>query len=118
MKRWMVMAVVASVVALIAGLPTSGFAADNQVPQDTLALMGLSGLQQQPDAAGMEVRGKGFAFVGGFSRSYAWPQNSAFALFGAGSRRPNAVAVGASLTVSNGFFGTNGSLGGAFAYGR
>jgi hypothetical protein len=50
--------------SLVAGMASA--ASPGNVPDATLALFGLSGMQQMTDAQGSNVRGTGFAFVSGY----------------------------------------------------
>jgi hypothetical protein len=86
--------------ALVAGVASA--ATPGQVPDATLAAFGLSGMQQMSDVQGTQVRGMGFAAVGGFSVARAPGGQIAGNGYVAVSdpRHGSALAAGASLSVA------------------
>jgi hypothetical protein len=83
-----------ALVASVASAATPG-----QVPDATLAAFGLSGMQQMSDVQGTQVRGMGFAAVGGFSVAAA-PGSVTANHYTAVSATNNALAAGASVSVA------------------
>ena len=71
-----------------------------QVPDATLAAFGLGGMQQMTDVQGTQVRGMGFAAVGGFSVAKAPGGQISANDYVAVSATHNALAAGASLSVA------------------
>ena len=65
MRSLFLVCAVVSVLALTAGMANA--ANPGQVPNSTLAQLGLSGLQTMSDAQGADVRGMGFNTVSGYS---------------------------------------------------
>ena len=63
--RYLLTACVVACLALGAGMAHA--ATPGQVPDSTLAAMGLGGLQPISDAQGTDIRGTGFASVSGFT---------------------------------------------------
>ncbi len=84
--------------ALVAGVASA--ATPGQVPDATLAAFGLSGMQQMSDVQGTQVRGMGFAAVGGFSSAVAPGAASANGYVAVSGPTRNALAAGASLSVA------------------
>jgi hypothetical protein len=87
--------VIACAVMLLAGTACAS------VPDATLASFGLGGMQQMSDAQGLNVRGMGFASVGGVSVATApgaFAANDYSAVSNTGSG--NYVAAGATISVA------------------
>ena len=61
---------VAVATAMLFGCVSRSMAADGNLSKSTLADMGLSSVQVMSDVQGEEIRGKGFAFVRGYSTAY------------------------------------------------
>ena len=108
--------------ALVASVAS---AAPGQVPDATLASFGLSGMQQMSDVQGTQVRGMGFAVVGGIGTANAPGGQTQTTWYGAVSN-PNhgsALAAGANISVAaSGVgvftpFGNGGVVVGAVAFG-
>ncbi len=112
------LAIVVTVVCL-AVLPTVANAA-GQVPDATLAQVGLSGMHQMTDAQGLDVRGSGFAAVSGWSwatvpfssgsgqqySAVSSPHHgSALATGGSNSAASSSVSSSTSTTVTSFGFG-------------
>ena len=92
MRSLLVVCLVACV-ALVAGTANAG----GQISDNTLAQMGLSGLQTMSDLQGTEVRGMGFAAVGGISVASSGHSVAADG-YVAVSTGSNALAAGASVS--------------------
>ena len=104
--------------------------AAGQVPDATLSSFGLSGMQQMTDAQGTQIRGMGFAAVGGFSFASAPGSATGNGYVGV-SATSNALTAGGSISVAAsgaGFFPPHGNasgfvvgsvaFGGAVAYAK
>lgn len=117
-------------VAMLLGFAAFAPAADRTaVSNDTLASMGLGGMQQMSDEAGMNVRGKGFAGVFGLGIARAFNSVSTNGYVGTSSpwKQPayaagtnGSIAIGGGILPivnSAGFFGT-GAFGWSNAYAR
>jgi hypothetical protein len=85
--------------ALVAGVAN---AAPGQVPDATLAAFGLSGMQQMSDVQGTQVRGMGFAAVGGIGTARAPGGQVETTWYGAVSNphHGSALAAGANVAVA------------------
>lgn len=88
---------VASVLVLTAA---PAFAAEGQVSDQSLAKMGLSGMQTMSDNDGMQVRGLSIAVVGGFSTASVPGASSTNFYFAAGhhSASGNNASVAGSIS--------------------
>ena len=94
--RSLLIACVVVCVALMAGVADAA-----QISDGTLAQMGLSSMQPMSDAPqGAEVRGMGFAWVGGSSSAAVFGANSSNA-YGASSMAPWASAAGGSNSAAS-----------------
>lgn len=112
--------------AILMGFATTATAAD-QVSNDTLASMGLGGMQQMSDDAGMNVRGKGFASIFGIGYSKFFSNTQLTGYNGVSGPKPNAFTIGGNASVTlgggllpflgGGFLGT-GSFGASAAFAR
>ena len=117
MRSLLIVCVVACV-ALVAGTANAA----GQISDNTLAQMGLAGLQTMSDAQGSEIRGMGFAAVVGTNTARLNGSTVATAII-AVSARPNALAVGASAGVivdisHHHITGGMVAVGGALAFGK
>jgi hypothetical protein len=113
------------VLALTAGVANA--ANPGQVPDATLAQLGLSGLQTMSDVQGTDIRGMGFASVSGVEIAKAPGGSVAINGYNTASFGNNAktYAVAGSIAVSgigfsNGNFVVAGAIagGGAYAYAK
>lgn len=102
-------------VALVLVGANTVMAAD--VSHQTLAAMGINGMEKMSDAQGMEVRGKGFVLAWGSATTFAWPASGASAGYVVGSQTSGALAVGGAAVIANGAFNTNwaGAVSGGYA---
>ena len=82
MRSLLIVCAVVSVLALTAGMANAA----GQVPNATLAQLGLSGLQTMSDVQGTDIRGMGFATVGGYSSASTY--YGAAAGYGATAKSP------------------------------
>ena len=118
MRSLLIVCLVACV-ALVAGTANAA----GQISDNTLAQMGLAGLQTMSDVQGTEIRGMGFAAVGGISVASSGHSVAADG-YVAVSDRPDALAAGASVSTvtTTGLFGIPVSsvvaAGGAVAYAK
>lgn len=96
-------------VALVLVGANTVMAAD--VSHQTLATMGISGMETMSDAQGMEVRGKGFVMVWGSGTAFAAPGTYYSTGFVGVSMRPNAKTDVWAKSVASGAFNTNWSFG-------
>ncbi len=113
MRLSLVLCVVVCVALLAAW---NGTATAAQVPEATLAQLGLDGMRPMSDAQGMSIRGNGFAFVRG--GSFALMTFGTPYLNVSGPGVPNAYQTGATVAFSS-WGGVVASAGGwATAYAR
>jgi hypothetical protein len=103
----------------------AGAANPGQVPDNTLSMIGLSGLQPMSDVQGTEVRGMGYASVSGVNIAKAPGGSVAINGYNATSHAGSATAYGVSgslavsgIGLSNGHFVVAGAIavGGAYAH--
>jgi hypothetical protein len=84
--------------ALVASVAS---AAPGQVSDSTLAAFGLGGMQQMTDVQGTQVRGMGFAVVGGIGTANAPGGQTETTWYAAGAAHPGpVVAAGANVSVA------------------
>jgi hypothetical protein len=127
MRSVLTMVLVASLV-LVAGMASAAQPV-GQVPNTTLADLGLGGMQQMNDIQGTSIRGSGFATIGGYTFANSLGSGAA-STYQATSATNRALAAGGSLSVAASGIGVitpngNGAIiigtaaiGGAFAYGK
>ncbi len=90
---------VVGVALCLAMLPAVANAA-GQVPDATLSQCGLSAMHQMTDAQGLNVRGSGFAWVGGNSYAYSNLPGQHSGATNAYKAKGSHMAGGASLSVA------------------
>jgi hypothetical protein len=89
-------------VALVAG---PAMADNRNVPSSTLSKMGLASMTPVSDAAGVGIRGRGFALAFGFSRATGGSPDGYLS-----TSPPQPVAAGFNLSVGTGTFALGGSI--------
>jgi hypothetical protein len=105
-------------VAILMGFASVAPAAERMgVPNDTLASMGLGGMQQISDQDGMNVRGKGIALAAGFGIARFLGNISANAHASASGPKHNAAALGLNGSFAGGALLPGGGFLGGVAFG-
>lgn len=113
-------------VAAVLFLGLASFASAGEIKKSTLSSMGLGSMQTLSDSEGSTVRGQGVAIVFGVSRSNVLGQSGTNGYAAVSTATPNALAAGASISVSgvgasigpfSGFV-VGGSVGGSVAFAR
>jgi opacity protein-like surface antigen len=97
MRSLLVLCAVVSVLALTAGMANA--ANPGQVPNSTLAQLGLSGMQPMSDVQGTDIRGMGFVVVSGYALATTY-KSTAVAGYVAGATGSTAFAVGGDIAIA------------------
>ena len=97
MRSLLVVCAVISVLALTAGMANA--ANPGQVPNSSLAQLGLSGMQPMSDVQGTDIRGMGFVVVSGYAGATTF-SSASFSGYVAGATGSTAVASGGAIAIA------------------